>query len=285
MAANKKKKTSRRGRVSQKKRPAGNKKNILLRRLFIVFAAIIVLLWGGAWFFLSDADKNSSSWLKYKLVNILADAGFRVENILVEGRKHTDPDILLALINIEKGDPIFSFNPDGARSQIEKIGWVKSVRIERHLPSMIYISITERKPLALQQDKDGLSLIDIDGEVITNTDLDKFKDLLMVSGKGAAKNASQLINLLDSTPELKHKVDSAKFIDERRWNLYLTDGKLIKLPQDDIDLAIQNIMQHQNKNGILDSDSIKIIDARYKGRLIIRTKLGKVRDYKAMMEY
>ncbi|PCI55917.1 MAG: hypothetical protein COB36_03725 [Alphaproteobacteria bacterium] len=251
------------------------------RRAAVICVALMVMLWGGAWFFLSDADTDSANWVKDKTIAAAGSAGYRVENILVEGRQYSDADALLALINIEKGDSIFLFDPTDAKTQIEKIGWVKSARVERRLPDTIYIKLAERRPLALWQDGKTLSLIDENGAVLTQENLDRFKNLLMIRGKGAPKKAKELLSLLDAEQALKPLVDHAVLVENRRWDIYLLDGKRIKLPETDVGLAIRNMMLRHEQDNILGKDSITVIDARYQGRLIIRTKLGKVQDYKA----
>ncbi len=258
---------------------------IWMRRIFVSVSIFIVILWVGTWFFLTNSNISSSNWLKVKVNNIVADLGFVVKNISIEGQKYTDTDILKALINIEEGDPIFSLNPNEAKEQIEKIGWVKFARVERHLPDTIYIYVKERQAMALWKDNEGLYLIDVDGNIITNKNLDRFKNLIMVSGENSNKKAYEFISILKSEPDLLSMTDNIKLIDNRRWNIYLDDGKLIKLPENNVKLAIRNIMLHDIKNNILKNDSIYIIDARHKGRLVIRTKLGKVQEYKAQLEH
>lgn len=251
------------------------------RRAAVICVALTVILWGAAWFFLSDADTNSANWVKDKTIAMAGDAGYRVENILVEGRQYSDADVLFALINIEKGDSIFLFDPDDAKTQIEKIGWVKSVRVERRLPDTIYIKLEERRPLALWQNGKILSLIDLNGEILTQENLGRFKNLLMIRGKGAPEKAAALLSLLEAEQALQSLVDHAVLVENRRWDIYLLDGKRIKLPETDVGLAIRNMMLRHEQDNILGKDSITVIDARYQGRLIIRTKLGKVQDYKA----
>ncbi len=251
------------------------------RRAAVICVALMIMLWGGAWFFLSDADTDSANWIKDRSIAAAGSAGYRVENILVEGRQYSDADALLALINIEKGDSIFLFDPTDAKAQIEKIGWVKSARVERRLPDTIYIKLEERRPLALWKNGKTLSLIDSNGAVLTQENLGRFKNLLMIRGKGAPKKAESLLALLDAEQALKQLVDHAVLVETRRWDIYLQDGKRIKLPETDVGLAIRNMMLRHEQDNILGKDSITVIDARYQGRLIVRTKLGKVQDYKA----
>lgn len=40
-------------------------------------------------------------------------------NIMVDGRKNTDADAIKAIINLEKGDPIFAFDPSEAKGMLE----------------------------------------------------------------------------------------------------------------------------------------------------------------------
>ena len=286
MAAKKKAARAQRGTrrsTLRKKRQAKKFEPLFLwgRRIAVIITVFIVIGWGAAWFFLSSADTDSLNWMKSKTLSVTADAGYRVDNILVEGRKYSDPDILRGLINVKKGDPLFSFDPQEAKKLIEGIGWVKSARVERRLPDTVYIKLNERRPLVLWENNNQLHLIDSDGEFLTQDNLGAFKHLLMIRGKGAPDKAKNLIGLLDAEPDLKSRIDHAQRIDERRWNLHLTDGKQIKLPETDMGLALRNVMLHQEQDNILDKASIAMIDARYQGRLIIRTKLGKVQDYKA----
>lgn len=269
----------------KKKRKVGKFDQLFMwgKRISLICAIIAVICWAGAWFFLSEADSYAANWVRQTTLSITADMGFRVDDILVEGRKYSDSDLLLAMVNIKQGDPIFIFDPNEAKRQIERLGWVKSARVERRLPSTIYISLEERSPLVLWQHEGGLSLIDSNGEILERANLDKFKDLLMIRGKGAPSMAEDITMMLEGEPSLRDRVDHADLIDARRWDLYLDDGKRIKLPEKDVGLALRSIMIRQEQEDILNMDFITVIDARYKGRLIVRTKLGKMQDYKTGM--
>ncbi len=158
---------------------------------------------------------------------------------------------------------------------------MKSVRVERRLPNTVYINLKERTPIALWQHDDSLYLIDSEGERLTQENLAAFKDLLMVSGQGAQKAVPALNKMLSSYPDLIANVDHAERIDNRRWDVVLKNSKRIKLPAKASSEALAHVMERQTEDQILDKESIMDIDARYKGRLIVRTKLGKVQDYKS----
>lgn len=278
-----KKKGARKSTMTQKRKNA-NKSDAFaahFKKLSVVILISLLSLWAIAWFILSDGPDKTMAWIGDKALSISAQAGFVVKKIPVEGREYTDADVLFALINVNEGDPILSFKPKEAKTQIEKIGWVNSAHVERRLPDTIYIRLIERKPIALWHNKGELFLVDEGGALITQGQLDRFKNLIMVRGKGAPKRTAELISMLKQSPELMKLIDHVELVDERRWDLILPKDKRIKLPEHDMKQAIAHIMNRHSRSKILLKDTIVEIDARYKDRLIVRTHLGKVQDYKA----
>ena len=213
------------------------------------------------------------NWAEYKVTTIAASMGFRLENLMVEGRNYTDPDAIKAIINLQKGDPIFSFDPHEAKDMIERLAWVRGVRIQRRLPDTIYIALEERKPIALWQRHGHVSVIDKDGKILSDHDLEQFKDFVIVTGEGAAEEAFDLLQLLKAEPVLYEKTEAAMFVASRRWDLKLKDGKEIKLPEENIAIALRRLVSaHENKD-ILDRDLIAI-DLRQVDRMIVSTTTG-----------
>ncbi|MGH1455869.1 MAG: cell division protein FtsQ/DivIB [Alphaproteobacteria bacterium] len=286
MAAAKKKKGTRKSTIRKRKTQNAKRDNLIrmARRVVILTVIIVVTGWAMAWFILSDSHTTSSNWIKDKTLAITADAGFKVEEILVDGRHNTNPDLLLALINVKEGDPIFLFSPKDAKEKIQEITWIESVHIERRLPHTIYIKLHERTPFALWHNDGKLVVIDVNGSILTNQNVEPFKDLMMIRGAGAQAKAHEFLNILSGEKILLSMIDHAELIDERRWDLLLKDGKRIKLPEDDIGLAMRHLMRRHAQEDILGKESITDIDARYQGRLIVRTKLGTVQDYKAQVD-
>ncbi len=282
MAAKKKKKGARASDLKRKKQQQERRAFIGLwaRRITIILSAVILIFWGLAWFVLSETHTASAGWVKNQTLAMTANMGFRVEDVLVEGRQYSDAEAILALINVQAGDPIFALNPSIAKEQIEKITWVESVHVERRLPSEIYIRLTERTPVALWENDGKVFVIDSNGVALTQQRLDLFKDLLMIRGDGAPEKSTDLSVILQAEKDILTFVDHAILIDQRRWDLVLKDGKRIKLPAKDASIAVRSVMQEHQEHDILNVDSITNIDARYAGRLIVSTKLGKVQDYK-----
>lgn len=251
-----------------------------VQRFGIKLAVVVFIVWMGAWLHFSGSFSRAGYWVDEKILDITADMGFKVENILVEGREFTDAQALRAIINIDKGDPLFLFDPGAARKSIEELSWVKKARIERRLPDTIYIGIEERLPLALWQKDKQLHLIDADGQVVNTDGLKRFKDLIVVMGEGAPAQAKALLDNIAAEPVLQERTKVARWIDGRRWDLSFEKDITVKLPETDLGLALRRLALAQEEDGLLDKD-ITSVDLREPDRIVVRTRPGAVQEYKA----
>ena len=241
------------------------------------------MFWLGSWFILSGGAQRTKEWAQEKVIAFTAENGFTVDNILVEGRHYTDPDAIVAILNIKKGDPVFAFSPAPAQKMLNKLSWVKEARVQRRLPDTIYVELTERKPMALWQHEGKIKVVDEDGEVLTSDRLERFKDLLIVTGEKAPKEAHTVIEALEYEPEIAKRTESATLVSDRRWDLTLTGGIKVRLPEEEIAFALRRLVGAQEESGLLDKD-IKSIDLREAERIVVQTRPGAAQDYRATIE-
>lgn len=234
----------------------------------------------GAWLLLSGNAERGVNWSQQKIYELAGNAGFSVDDILVEGRLYSDPDVLRALINIERGDPIFAFDPKDAKEMIERISWVKEAHVERRLPGTIYIGLMEREPIALWQHKGKIRVIDSEGVTLSDRKIAPFRDLIILVGENAPEQAPALLSLLEAEPVLRDKVEAASWVSDRRWDLKLKNGITVKLPEKDMGFALRRLVQAQQEDFLLEKD-LTAIDVRESDRIIVRTRPGGVEEYEA----
>lgn len=246
-------------------RPAIRIGSIAGALLFAAFATGWLAYWG--WF---DYQAERARVLA---VGLTADAGLKVQEVVVQGRRHTPPRDLLAAMRVDRGDPIVAFDPAEARARVEALPWIKSAVVERAFPDTIRITLVERKPLALWQDEGTLRLIDTDGEIIGIKDLRPFRDLPILVGEGVAPNASALIRLIDEEPVLAGRVTAAVRVSDRRWNVRIEDRVNVKLPAEGAEDAWRRLARIEQEHGILQRD-IVAVDLRYEDRVIVRLAPG-----------
>jgi cell division protein FtsQ len=251
------------------RRPGSRAQRKLLLRGAAGLAALLVLA--------AVIGLVGSGWAGRKLDalgNGLARAsvafGLSVQEVLVEGRARTDPVRLLAAVGVARGDPIMAFDPQAARSRIAALPWVREATVERRLPSLIYLRIEERTPIALWQTDGQIAVIDETGEVIPGIAPEGFAGLTLVVGPDAPSHAAGLLRLLDSEPELRRQVVAAVRVGGRRWNLRFQGGTDVRLPETGAAEAWAQFARIEREHGVLQRD-VDSIDLRLPDRLVVRT--------------
>ena len=99
--------------------------------------------------------KYLESQLRSKLIeasgNISKTTGLIVREVIVQGRSKTKKSALLQALQVSEGDNILAINMTKMKDRINKLPWVKSARVERHLPNKISLTLFERTPMARWQ--------------------------------------------------------------------------------------------------------------------------------------
>ncbi len=245
-------------------------------------ASLLLLAGGGGLYY-----ANHSGWWGQFQVDMtenfhdtMEEKGFSVANLLVEGRSNLSREQLKSVLNVERGQSIFEPDLVAIRTKLEELSWVKSAVVERHLPDTLYVKITERVPLVLWQRKNKLSVVDVEGKILTDQNLSKFKNLLIVVGDDAPIYAPELVAMLGAEPDFGERVESAKWIGDRRWDLYLKNGVEVKLPEEDMGQAIKRLADAQREAQLMDRD-VSAIDLRDPLRIVVQTAPGRAEEYQA----
>jgi cell division protein FtsQ len=203
------------------------------------------------------------------VIAVSAKTGFRVENVEVVGRSQTDPKALLAAAGLSRGDPILAFSPTEARRRIENLPWVESAAVERRLPDTVAITIVERKPIALWQHSEKISLIDAAGAVLGTVSIETAPNLPLVVGGDAPAHASELLQLLAAYPEIGKRVQASSWIGSRRWDLKLDNGVDVRLPETGVAEAMKQLAEAEASSRLLERDVVAV-DLRLGGKMIVR---------------
>lgn len=241
-----------------------------LRRFGILLAGIAVLTVGGALVLRGGAEPVDNGGFDRAVYDWTADAGLSVQEVLVYGRDATRPIELLAALGIGRGDPILMLDPAAARDRIVSLPWVRNAWVQRRLPDTVLIRIEERRPLALWQNEQRLTLIDDEGEVLGEGEVAAFSGLPQVVGVDAPDHAPQFLPMLAAEPEVADRVSAAVRVGGRRWDLRLDNGIAVRLPEEDVPRALHRLARLQREEGLFDRDVVAI-DLRIAGHLVIRT--------------
>ena len=200
-----------------------------------------------------------------------ADAGMRVNDIVIEGRANTPEPILLLALGVRRGDPIVGFSLERARAEIEKLAWVAHATVERRLPGTVVVVLWERRPFAVWQNQGKYVLIDRDGKQVTEEEVSRFRHLPLIVGPGAPDGARVLLDLLTERPAIQSRVVAAMRISERRWNLRMNNGTDILLPEGHEKAALDRLLALHQDTALLDRP-LAAIDMRLADKLVLRPR-------------
>lgn len=236
---------------------------------WVVFGLVVVLI---ALATVREAAPNGTlATVRERVGGVTALAGLRITDVVIQGRANTPEPLLRAAISVNKGDPILGFSVEAARQRIESLSWVEQATVERQLPGTVVVYLKERRPFAIWQNQGKFMLIDRNGQVVANQNVAEFRQLPLVVGPGAPTDAATLIDALTDRPDLQKRVVAAVRVGERRWNLQLTNGTSVMLPEGHTVEAIDRLMQLQRQHELLDRP-LAAIDMRLGDRLVVRPR-------------
>jgi cell division protein FtsQ len=201
----------------------------------------------------------------------VGDAGFRVRSVDVQGVKRMDPRPVYEIALDQKTTAMPLLDVAAIRQRLLEYGWVKDARVSRRFPDTLVIDIVERKPAALWQDEDRLTLIDAEGVVLDRVPVSQMPDLPLLIGKGDNSRAMVLDRLLSQAPALKAQLVSATWVGERRWDLSFQSGETVALPEGDqaATAALTRFAKMDKSAGLLGRGIVRF-DLRIPGKMTVR---------------
>ncbi len=254
-------------------RPRWRRPSVRRYRMALRYGAALItaacLGGSGFWLWHSGTAAQAYGLALNSAVEMTAQLGLQVEDVLVEGRKETRADAILAALDVKRGAPLLAVDLAAAKARLEALPWVRKASLERRWPRLLYVKIEERTPLALWQHGGVIGLIDRDGKEIKGADIHRFSQLPMVVGEGAPEHASMLLDMFARWPAVARHVAAAVWVGDRRWNLHLQEGIDVRLPESDAEAAFGRLAALEAKDHLFARD-IVMIDLRLPDRVIVR---------------
>ena len=178
-------------------------------------------------------------------------AGFEVKRVEVTGIDRMERLTVYAIALDQHSMAMPLVDLDKVRNQLLNYGgWIQDARVSRRLPDTLVVDIVERKPAAIWQHNQKLSLIDKEGVILEPVKPDQpAPELPLLIGKDANLEAVRLGRLMDQAPALKPMLASASWIGNRRWDLQFQSGEVLALPEGD-DPAAKALLRFARIDGV-----------------------------------
>lgn len=167
--------------------------------------------------------------------------GLQLREVFVPGKNRTDQASIFWALRMTKNHHMWQEPLKRMHERLESLPWVKSATIQRRLPWTLVVTLVEKTPVAIWQNKGKKCVIDEDGNPIKNALPKDFSDLILITGSQAPKHIHKLLHQLPKIGSLP-PVKAASFLRSQRWDLYLQDGTRILLPQEKMGKALGKLM-------------------------------------------
>ncbi len=206
---------------------------------------------------------------------IMRSAGLAVENVQV--LPALDPVVearVLEAAGVSVGDNMFAADPHIIRKRIEELDAIGAVSVYRLWPDQVTITADPREPVALWEHDGEWRVIDQRGRSFAQASPGDFMHLPRVTGQDGGSAAAGLLATISEYPDLANRVETARRIGSRRWDVTFKGGVQLVLPEDGQmkeALAAVNLMHAHNR--LLDLPVARV-DARHPDRLAIRPLPG-----------
>jgi cell division protein FtsQ len=208
-------------------------------------------------------------WLKEARDVTANSLGFRIAAIALTGQKEVSREEILTTAGVTGNASLLFLDADAARARLMANPWIADAAVLKLYPDRLQISITERQAFALWQKDGHVDVIASDGTVLEPFVEDRYLGLPLVVGHGAERQAKDFLAFLDRYPDIRAVLRASIMVAERRWNLRLTNGIDVRLPESNVGGALDRLVALDRDKKLLTRD-VTMIDLRLPDRVTVR---------------
>jgi cell division protein FtsQ len=256
------------------------------RRLWVLgiaLAALLALTGATTWAWSAQVPQRLAVELHHAWWRFHQQLGLTITDIQVSGRREVSQAELIGALSMTPGEPILAVDLRAAVDRLAELPWVKTARIERRLPGAIVVTLEERTAYAVWQHQDEHQLIDAGGYPLSGAP-ERFQHLPLIVGPDAPAQARTLLPLLAAHPVVNEATFAAIRVGSRRWNLRLSNGIDVQLPEDDPDGTVEQALVELStliaRDQLLDRE-IVTVDLRQPDAVLVR--ISQVADRRMRM--
>ncbi len=156
------------------------------------------------------------------------------------------------------------------RARVESLDAVERARVQLRSNGVLEIRAIERVPVVVWRMRDGVQLLDATGVRVAEIDSRlRRPDLPLIVGLGADGRVPEAMLLLDDLRPIAARVRGLVRVGDRRWDVALDRGQLLRLPEEGAQAALRRILEMNAQEQLLARD-MQVVDMRNPDRPMIR---------------
>jgi len=191
---------------------------------------------------------------------------FEIQKIVILNNLLVKKEDIFSKINLLYNKNIFFIKGEDIEKSLEDLDFLRKIEVKKKYPDTIIVKIFETKPVGILFKEKKQYLLDSSSNLIEIGKKEDFADLPNIIGDDAEKNIINFITELENNNFPIENVINFFYFKIGRWDLELSDARLIKLPYKVNSDIIKKAIKLLNRK---DFQKYKIIDLRIDGKIIV----------------
>lgn len=241
-------------------------------RLFLRFGLPVLIVASAGAFWASDPDRVQDAMDRVAEFRrqIEERPEFMVRMMAVEDASSPVSADVREILSLDFPISSFDLDLDDLRARVETLDAVASATVQVKSGGVLSVSVTERVPVAVWRNAEGLQLIDPEGHRVVGlaTRVER-PELPLVVGKGADLAIGEALELFKAGAPITDRVRGFLRVGERRWDVVLTRDQRILLPEEGALDAFRRVIALDTAQDLLARD-ISAVDFRNPARPVLR---------------
>ena len=233
---------------------------------------IITILFIFIFIFIYNKLKNKDRLYDF-IDNISKKFNYQFLNLEINTLNRVDKNKVYKIVNKYLYQSIFFIPLNDISKSLHDLNWVKRVNLSTNFKNKIKIEVTEYKPIGLYSYNNQFFYFSREAKIIDSYKENFSEDFIIFFGKQALKEANNFLIILDKVDRKDIiSIKEAYYINERRWDIKLSNGILIYLSEKNIEESMKNYIKLIDELNDLKMNTKKNIDLRNNEKAIISLK-------------
>ena len=166
-------------------------------------------------------------------------AGMRIAAVSLSGQRQVSREEIFAAAGVTENSSLLFLDVADARAKLEAIPWIAEATVRKLYPDRLQITVTEREAFALWQQQGKVTVIAADGTVLSAKLEPRLATLPFVVGHGRRREGARFPRGARRIRRSATRCAPRSWSRERRWNLRLKNGIDVRLPETDVEGALE----------------------------------------------
>ncbi|SFJ53855.1 cell division protein FtsQ/DivIB [Jannaschia pohangensis] len=195
---------------------------------------------------------------------------FTVSLMRIEGASEQLQSDIQEALPIDLPLSQFQLDMDALRKLLQDLDPVLAAEVRIKAGGVLLLKVTERQPAVVWQHDEGIEVLDATGHrVATLSDIASAGGLPLIGGTGAEEHVPEALALIEVAAPITDRLVGLTRVGNRRWDVQLTRGQRIMLPEEAPAAALDRALAMQAAKDVLERD-VAAVDLRIASRPILR---------------